>query len=171
MSFIELAKNRYSVRKFSNRPIEKEKLDTILAVGNLAPTAKNMQPQRIYVLQSDGAIAELDSLTPCRYGANTVLLFTYNVDEEWQNPFENNIRSGVQDVSIVATHIMLAAKEQGLDTCWCDYFPNSKLEDAFYLPKNEKAVLLMPIGYADESAKPSQFHNSKKDIDQIVKYL
>lgn len=171
MGFIDLAKKRYSVRKFSDKPVESEKLDTILEAGNLAPTAKNLQPQRIYVLQSEEALAKLDILTHCRYGAKTVLIFTYNSDEDWKNPLEEGIHSGIEDVSIVATHIMLAATEQGLDTCWCNYFANSKLEELFELPENEKSVLIMPIGYADENVKPAPGHEQKKELSDVVKYL
>ena len=169
--FFELAKKRYSVRKFSDKPIEKEKLNRVLEVGNLAPTAKNQQPHRIYVIQSEKSLAKLKELTHCGYGAKTVLLFTYNTDETWKNPLEEGINSGVEDVSIVATHIMFEATELGLSTCWCNYFPNSKLEETFNIPKNEKSVLIMPIGYADENSNPSPLHTKKKELYQIVKYL
>ena len=171
MDFMELAKKRYAVRKFTDKQVEKEKLEAVLNAGNTAPTAKNLQPQRIYVLKSEEALAKLDTLTHCRYGAPVVLMFTYNTDEDWKNPLEENIHSGIEDVSIVATHIMLAAAEQGLDTCWCNYFSNSKLEQTFELPENEKSVLIMPIGYADEKSKPAPGHNEKKDISETVKYL
>lgn len=171
MDFMELAKKRYSVRKFSDRTVEKEKIEQILEASNIAPTAKNQQPQRIYVLQSEETLAKLDSLTHCRYGAGTVLLFTYKADEDWQNPLEEGIHSGVEDVSIVATHVMLKATELGLGTCWCNYFANSKLEELFELSENEKSVLIMPVGYADESAKPAPGHETKKDINEIIKYL
>lgn len=52
MAFMDLAKYRYSVRKFSDKPIEKEKLDAILEAGRIAPTGHNYQPYRVYVLQS-----------------------------------------------------------------------------------------------------------------------
>ena len=171
MNFMELAKKRYAVRSFCDIQVEKEKLDAILETGNIAPTAKNLQPQRIYVLQSEEALTKLDTLTHCRYGARTVLLFTYNADEEWKNPLEEGIHSGVEDVSIVATYIMLAAAEQGLNTCWCNYFSNNKLEEIFGLPASEKAVLIMPVGYADESAKPAPGHEQKRDISETVRYL
>ena len=171
MEFMELAKKRFAVRKFSDRPIEKEKLDAVLAAGNLAPTAKNLQPQRIYVLRSEEALAKLDTLTHCRYGANTVLLFAYNTEEDWKNPLEEGIHSGVEDVSIVATHVMLAAAEAGLATCWCNYFSNTKLETLFDLPANEKSVLIMPIGYADEAAKPAPTHETKKELSETVKVI
>ena len=171
MTFTELAKQRYSVRKFSEKPLEQGKLELVLEAANLAPTAKNIQPQRIYVLQSEDALAKLDTLTHCRYGAGTVLLFTYNADEDWKNPLEENVHSGVEDVSIAATHAMLQACELGLSTCWCNYFANSKLEEIFEIPQNEKSVLIMPIGYANESAKSTPMHEQKKPVSDMVKYL
>ena len=171
MEFLELVKERYSVRDFKEVKVEKEKLDKVLLAGNLAPTAKNLQPQRIYVIESDDGIKKVDELTHCRYKAKTVLLFTYDKDEEWKNSFEEGVHSGVEDVSIVATHMMLMAKDMGLDTCWCNAFPNTKAEELFNIPKNERVVLLMPIGYASDSAKPSPMHTAKKDIGMVVRYL
>ena len=171
MNFIELSKKRFTVRKFSDVAVEKEKLDKMLEAGNTAPTAKNFQPQRIYILQSKEALAKLDTLTPCRYGAGTVLLFTYNADEEWKNPKQEGIHSGVEDVSIVATHIMLQAAELGVDTTWINFFGNAELEKAFELPENEHSVLLMPVGYRAEGTEPFPDHEQKKDLAEIVKYL
>ncbi len=171
MDFKELAEKRYSVRKFSSKEIESEKLNKILQIGNLAPTAKNQQPQRIYVIKSDAGIKKLRELTSCVYGASTVLLFTYNTDEEWQNPLEDGVHSGVEDVSITATYIMLAAEEQGLGTCYCNYFSNSLIEREFNIPKNEKSVILMPIGYKAKDSEPSSRHEESKALDEIVKYI
>jgi nitroreductase len=171
MDFMELAKKRYSVRKFSDKPVEKEKLDKILEAGNIAPTAKNQQPQRVYVLQSENALKKINELMPCVYGATTVLIFTYNKDEEWRNPFEAEIHSGVEDVSIAATHVMLRATELGLGTCWCNYYPYTKVEKAFNIPDNEKSVLVMPVGYPAEDAKPAPLHDACKDLSKTVHYL
>ena len=63
-TFLELAKERYSVRKFTNQPVEQEKLDMILEAGNIASTAWNYQPQRIYVLRSEDAVAKARMLSP-----------------------------------------------------------------------------------------------------------
>ena len=170
MEFIELAKKRYSVRKYANKPIEREKLNLVLEAARVAPTAKNLQPQRIYVIQSAEGLAKVDALTPCRFGAPTVLLFTNNTDEEWNNPLETSVRAGVEDVSIVATHAMLEAEDLGLGTCWVNYFPNTELEKAFGLPKNERSVLLMPIGYPASDAAPGPNHAASKKTDEFVKY-
>lgn len=171
MNFMDLAKKRFSVRKYSDRQVEKDKLDQVLEAVLVAPTAKNQQPQKIYVLQSKESLAKLDELTHCRYGAQTVLLFAYNEDEDWKNPNEAGVHSGVQDVSIAATHVMLRATELDLDTTWCNMFANSKLEETFKLPKNEKSVLIMPIGYKAEDSVPAPMHEQTKSLDTIVKYL
>lgn len=171
MTFKELADKRFTVRKFIEKAVEKEKLNIILEAGNIAPTAKNQQPQKIYVLQSEEALAKLAEVTPCGYGAKTVLLFAYDIQKDWQNPLEEGIHSGIEDVSITATYIMLQAAELGLSTCWVNFFANSQLEKAFNLPETERAVLIMPIGYAPEGTKPFPAHNEKKSITDIVKYL
>ena len=171
MTFMELAQARYSVRKFADKPVESEKLTAVLEAANIAPTAKNIQPQRIYVLQSEEALKKVDDLTPCRFGAPVVLLFAYDADEEWQNPLESGVHSGVEDASIVATHAMLEAADLELGTCWVNYFPNSKVEEAFNLPKNERVVLFLTLGYPAPDATPAPLHDKNKDVESFVKYL
>lgn len=171
MDFMDLAQARFSVREYSDRPVEKEKLERILEAGRMAPTAKNQQPQKIYVLQSEDALKKLSTLTHCAYGAKTVLLFTYNQEQDWKNPLEDGVHSGVEDVSIVATYIMLQAIELGVYTTWCNYFSNSELEKAFQLPENEKSVLIMPVGYKADNAEPAPAHTASKESNEIVCYL
>ena len=170
-TFMELAKERFSVRRFSPQAVEAEKLQQVLEAGNIAPTAKNLQPQRIYVLQSEEALAKVDALTPCRNGAPVVLLFAYNTAKEWTNPLEEGIHSGVEDVSIVATHCMLEATELGLGSLWVNYFPNTQMEQAFGLPESERSVLIMPIGYKAEDCPMNPTHNERKPLSATVKYL
>ena len=71
---MELAEARYSVRKFTDKPVEKEKLDAILRAGQIAPTAGNYQAQRVCVVQSPEGMETLRTLTKCHYGA----LSTFN---------------------------------------------------------------------------------------------
>ena len=71
MEFKEVIRKRYSCKKYSKKKVEEEKLAAILEAGRLAPTAKNLQEQHVYVLQSEEALAKLDKITPCRYGAST----------------------------------------------------------------------------------------------------
>ncbi|MBR1852596.1 MAG: nitroreductase family protein [Lachnospiraceae bacterium] len=172
MDFLELVKGRYSVRKFTDKQVEQEKLDKILEAGNVAPTAVNYQPQKIYVLQSKEALEKARSVCPCTYDAPTVLLFAYDDDKDWDNPKQAGIHSGQQDVSIVATHIMLEAWELGIASCWVNLFPNDEAAKAFGLPENEKVVLMMPLGYAAGDAKPvEKWHFGYKAISETVSYL
>ncbi len=171
MNFTELAKKRFSVRKYSDKKVDQETLTKILESALLAPTAKNLQPEKIYVLQSAESLEKLDALTHCRYGAQTVLLFTYDNNEDWKNPLEDGVHSGVEDASIAATHVMLQAAELGVDTTWCNMFANTKLEEAFNLPVNEKSVLIMPIGYRADDAAPAPMHEKTKALEEVVQYL
>lgn len=171
MTFAEMADARFTVRKFSAKPVEDEKLRRVLEVAEKAPTAKNMQSPRVYVLKSEAALAKAKELTPCTYGASTVLVFAYNKDEAFKYPQEENRNSGAEDCSIVATHVMYAALEEGLATCWVNMITPSAVKKAFALPENEEVVLLMDIGYADEKAKPAPMHTKKKPLDEVVKVL
>ncbi len=67
MNFLELAKNRFSERFFSDKQIEKEKLDLILEAGRIVPTACNYQPQRFYVISSEVGLEKLKTVTPFHY--------------------------------------------------------------------------------------------------------
>lgn len=171
MTFEEMAKKRYSVKKFSDRPVEEEKLQKILQTAGLAPTAKNEQSIRIYILKSEDALTKVRDLTPCTYGAPVVLLFSYEESEAYKYPEEEDRNSGAEDCSIVATHVMFEALEQGLGTCWVNRFTPKKAEEVFALPKTEHAVLLMDLGYAAEGNKPLPNHDHKKPLDEIVKEL
>jgi len=84
MNFLELIEKRYSVRNYSDKPLEQEKLDIILEAGRLAPTAVNEQPQRIFVLKSEEALSKVRSI--CRYAFNApvVLLVCYDKNVSWK---------------------------------------------------------------------------------------
>lgn len=171
MEFEKVIRERYSVRKYSEKAVEDEKLQAVFEAGNIAPTGRNSQPQRIYVLKSEEALLKIRSLTRCAFNAPVVLLFAYDEEEQWHNPLEEGITSGQQDVSIVACHMMLKAWDLGLGTCWVNYFPNSEVHDAFGLSEKEKAVLLMPLGYPADDSVPAPMHSAAKEISQTVFHL
>ena len=77
----------------------------------------------------------------------------------------------MEDVSIVATHMMLAAWELGIGSCWVNYFAPSGIVKAFNLPDNEQLVLLLPLGYAAEGATPAPLHDAYHDLKEMVQYL
>ena len=168
MELEEVIKNRFSCRKFSDRLVEKEKIDKILEVGRIAPTAKNYQPVKIYVIQSEEAINKLDKATMCRYGAKTVLLICGDKETAF---CDGEYSSYEMDASIVTTHMMLEATNIGVDNIWIRLFDGEMLRKEFNLPDNLIPVCLLPIGYKKEECKPSHLHEKRKNVEEIVDYL
>lgn len=171
MTFEEMAKTRYSVKKYDGKPVEEEKLNRILQTALLAPTAKDSQAFRIYVLKSSDALEKVKNLTPCTYGAPVVLLFTYEDTESYEYPETPGSTSGPEDCSIVATHVMFAALEQGLGTCWVNRFTPKAAAEAFHLPATEHPVLFMDLGYAAADAKPLPPHTKKRPASELIREL
>ena len=170
MEFKEVIKNRYSCKKYSDRPVEQEKLNAILEAGRLAPTAKNLQEQHIYVIQSPEALAKVDGATPCRYGAPVVLAVAWNKENVFVYPGGQR-DSGAEDATIVATHMILAAADEGVESCWVNNFDPGKLAAALGLPENEEILMLMDLGYAAEGAGPLANHSKRKPLSETVTCL
>ena len=170
MEFRQVVKNRYSCKKYSDRQVEPQKLAPILEAGRLAPTAKNLQEQKVYVLQSADALAKIDTVTPCRYGAPTVLVVAFDKKNVFTYPGGKR-DSGVEDATIVATHMILAAASEGVDSCWVNFFDPDELAAELGLPANEEILMVMDLGYAAEGAGPLPNHASRKPIQETVSYL
>lgn len=170
MEFSEVIKNRYSCKKFGDKKVDKEKLDAILEAGRVAPTAKNLQEQHIYVVQSESGLEIIDKVTPCRYNAPTVLIVAYNKNNVFTYPGEKR-DSGIGDAAIVATHMMLAAYNEGVDSCRINFFNPDELAKAFNLPDDEEVLMLLDLGIANKDAAPHPNHNSRKSLTDTVKYI
>ena len=170
MDFSEVIKNRYSCKKFSDVEVKKEKLDKILEAGRVAPTAKNLQEQHIYVVQSEKGLAAIDKVTPCRYHAPMVLVVAYNKNNVFTYPGGKR-DSGIEDASIVATHMMLAAYNEGVDSCWINFFNPDELAQILNLPENEEILMLLDLGIAAEGTRPLPNHNSRKEVSETISYI
>ena len=170
MDFSEVIKNRYSCKKFSGKEVEKEKLAKILEAGRVAPTAKNLQEQHIYVVQSEKGLAAIDKVTPCRYHAPVVLVVAYNKNNVFTYPGEKR-NSGMEDASIVATHMMLAAYNEGIDSCWINFFNPDELAQALNLPEEEEILMLLDLGTAAEGTGALPNHSSRKELAETVTYM
>ena len=168
MSFLELACERYSCRKFSDKKIEQDKIDNILEAGRVAPTAVNYQPQRIFVLQSKESLEKLKTVTQYHFNAPLAFLICYDNTVSWKNPF-TNFDEGVVDASIVATHMMLEITDLGLGSTWVGYFDSKIAQKTFNIADNIIPVAILPAGYPDK--EPSHLHNTRYELSQTVKYL
>lgn len=169
MSFEDLLKERYSVRNFSDRPLEKEKLNKILEAGRLAPTAVNEQPQRIYVLKSQEALCKVRSI--CRYAFNApvVLLICYDKNVSWKaDKYGDDFDAGEMNASIVTTFMMMEATELGIGTLWVRGYHTQDVIEAFELPENIVPVCMLDLGYPAENSKPSPKHFSRLPLKDTV---
>ncbi len=170
MEFTNLVSQRYSCKKYDGRPVSEESLKSILEAGRLAPTAKNLQEQKIYVVRSEEGLAKIDKITPCRYGAATVLVVAFDKTNVFTYPGGKR-DSGIEDASIVATHMMLAACNAGVDSCWINNFDPDKAHEILGLPENEEVLMLMDLGYAAEGTGPLPNHGKRKDLTETVQYM
>ena len=172
MELEKVIKERYSVRKYQNKLIEEEKLTKILEAGRLAPTAKNSQPQRIYVIREEQNRQKLKELTPMTYDAPVILMICIDLNEVCRMKIEENYHTGEMDASIVTTHMMLEAWNLGLGSVWVRYFNSDELQKAFALPDNIKPICLLPIGYPALDSTPNEkLHFARKDLTAEVTYL
>lgn len=167
MEFEEIIRKRTSVRKFSNQKIEQEKLNKILESGRLAPTAKDNQPIKIYVVNSDEGLKKIDKASRCRYGAQTILIVCGDKDEAYH---KGDYTTYEMDSCIVGTHMMLEATNLGVDNIWVESFEENVLREEFHIPNNLTPVLLMPLGYKTEDCPMNPLHDKRKALEEIIEY-
>lgn len=167
MDFLELAKERYSVRKMKPEKIQEEDLNKILEAARLSPTAKNMQRERLLVINTEEGIEKIKQCTSCDFGASTIIVISYEKDDE-QNESEFSKKYGLIDTGIVATHMCLEATNLGLGTTMVGLFDRELTKKIFNIPAKYQPELLLPIGYIDR--KPSILHERRKPIEELVKY-
>lgn len=165
--FINLCKERYSVRSFANIKVEDEKIEYILRAGQLAPTACNKQPIKIFMLKSDKALETLQKCKFSHFGETLAFIICYDKSACWVREFDQK-KSGEVDASIVATHMMLAAWNQGIGSTWIMHFIPDAVSCEFSLPENIIPVCILVMGYPSQNAAPSQSHNERKSIAEIV---
>lgn len=170
MEFIDVISGRYSCKRYDGAAVDRASLQAILEAGRLAPTAKNLQEHHVYVLESEEALAKVDAVTPCRYGAPTVLAVAYDTGDVYTYPGDRH-NSGIEDATIVATHMVLAAYDQGVDSCWINRFDPDALAASLGLPEGEAIVMLMDLGHAAEGVGPLRNHGSRKPLEETVSYL
>lgn len=169
MGFMELAKQRFSARKFETRKVEEEKLQRILEAGRIAPTAANRQPQRILVVQEEAGLEKLTKAANA-YGAPLVLIVCADQSVVWKRPFDGHDMVDI-DASIVTDHMMLEAADQGLGSVWICYFKPDVLRQEFNIPENLVPVNILAIGYnAGPVADPERHDEARLPLSKTVFY-
>ncbi len=168
MEFDKVIRERFSTRMFKTTQVEQEKIEKILEAGRLAPTAKNLQPQKIFVVKSEEGLEKIDRITPCRYQAPVCLVVCSDKEVAWSN---NEDSSYEMDATIVATHMILEATNIGVNSVWVKMFDKQKLSNELNLKENMIPICIIDLGYKEDNCNPSPMHEQRKDLTEIVEYI
>ena len=170
MDFNVLSAARYSLRKFSDRAVEPEKLALVLEAGRNAPTAHNFQPQRIFVLRSPEALEKADACMGSHFHPPVLVAVAYDPAVSWKRETDGKDHGEI-DAAIAATQMMLQAADLGLGTTYVGMFEPEKLLAAFPEMAGTMPIALLPLGYPAEGAHPARLHSDRRPVEALVKYL
>ena len=167
MDFLTLARERFSVLEYEHRGVEPEKLEKILDAALAAPTACNLQPQRILVIDTEEKRQKLGTAVPGGFFAPAAFLVCYDKRACWVRP-QDGKSSGEIDASIAATHMMLEATDLGLGSIWVMSWDAEKVKEIFALEAHIEPVALLIVGDKAANAKPRQGHFASKTREDIL---
>ncbi len=166
MDLLEIVKKRYSVRAYKPDSVEDDKLQQVLEASRLAPTAANRQPFHLIVIRTEGRETELRRI----YGASwftqaPIIICACGVpSQSWVRGDGKNYCD--VDVAIVMDHLILAAADLGLGTCWVGAFHPDAAREVLGLPDDVEPIAFTPLGYpADTPAS-----KKRKSLSEIVRY-
>ena len=172
MTILDVVKKRCSVREYSSQPVEKEKLDYVLEAARLAPSACNLQPWSFYVIQDAEMLKKIHSC----YGrewlqtAPVCIAIVGNHETSWKRKLYDNKDHCDIDIAITTDHLILAATEVGLGTCWICNFDSVRCKEILQLSDSEEVIALTPIGYpAKENVWETTVKNRKK-VEEVIFY-
>jgi len=164
MEFLELIKKRYSVRAYKADPVEQEKIDKILEAANLAPTAANRQPFKILVIHTENRKEEMKQIYRRDWfsQAPIVLGICSIPDKAWVRRDGKNYAD--IDATIVMDHIILAATDLGLGTCWIGAFDPDAAKRILKLEEGWEPIAFTPLGYPEAQ----EVKKVRKNLNELV---
>jgi nitroreductase len=167
MDFLELARKRYSVRAYKKTPVEYEKLEKVLEAARLAPTACNLQPFKLIVIQTKGREGELLRIynQPWFVEAPIVICACGIPSRSWRRKDGKNYCD--IDVTIAMDHLILAATELGLGTCWIGAFNVEEACKALQLQEDIEPIVFTPLGYPNDQPRDA----NRKPIVELVRFV
>lgn len=164
-----MAEARYSVRDYTDRKVEQDKLGKILEAAHVAPTAANKQPVRLIVVQEDEGLEKIGKAANI-YGAPLAIIVCSDHTKAWTRPFDQKKTTDI-DATILTDHMMMEAAELGLGSVWICYFKPDVIRQEFQLPDTLEPVNILAIGYANGSpADPKRHVTQRIPLDELVYY-
>lgn len=172
MDFLSLVSNRYSIRGYdSSKKVERETLLRILEAGRMAPSAANRQPWTFVVVQSTEKRQEIVQAYPALWltEAPVILIVKGRKSEAW-NRKSDQYKAIETDLTIAMDHMILAATNEGLGTCWIAAFDEKTLREILKLSEDEVVFAITPLGYPAENRVITR-PKSRKALEEIVEWL
>jgi len=173
-SFLQLVQSRRSIRKYQNRPVEREKILQCIEAARLAPSAENVQPWRFIVLDDLKVIQQFSDqvfsgiYSPTRFAAAApiiiVILAKLDIITNRIGKQIQGIHFYLLDIGIAGEHFVLQAQELGLGTCWIGWFNIRKARKYLNIPRTYKIVSLISMGYPEARPLKPQNRQLLKDI-------
>lgn len=169
MTFLELAKKRYSVRKYTDQAVSENYMQQILEAGRVAPTAANKQPYHIIAVRSEEGLSKI-SKTGNVYGAPLAFIVCAKDHESWVRPFDGKNLADV-DATIVTNHMMMQAAQLELGSLWVCYFDPSVIKKEFALPDGLEPLHILGVGHPNEEPLSPERHNqTRKSTEKTVTF-
>ncbi len=166
MEYFDLISARYSVRAYKPDPVEDEKLHQVLNAARLAPTADNRQPFKIIVIHTQGKEAELRKIYNREWFTQAPLILCACGVPRLSWVRRDQRRYLDVDVAIVMDHLILAATDLGLGTCWIAAFNAAAARQVLGLPEEIEPLIFTPLGYPADLPRPKE----RKALEELVKY-
>ncbi len=170
MSFLELAKKRFSLRNYKPDMVSDEDLNYVLEAGRIAPSAVNYQPWKFLVVIEKKNLEKVYELYHREWfrQAPVVIILFADHSKAWKRA-DGKDHADI-DVAIAADHMTLAATDRGLGTCWICNFDKQKTVEFFNLPEHLEPVVFLPLGYPDTETDSERHKEKRKPMDDIVWY-
>ncbi|MHB9133788.1 MAG: nitroreductase family protein [Armatimonadota bacterium] len=165
MYFYDLVNARFSIRGYREQPVPRDKIIRILEAARLAPSAANRQPWHFFVVQDAGTRKAMFPNERQVWIANApVVLLACSVPEQaWVRSYDEKNHADI-DIGITMEHIVLAATEEGLATCWICAFDPQVVRTVLNLPEGMEPVAATPLGYAAADPLP----RNRKPLEELV---
>ena len=172
MTFLDLARRRHSVRASRPDPLPDDALATVLEAARVAPTAANRQPFRVIVIHTAGREADLRRIYDRGWfvEAPIVLCVCAVRDEAWRRTMYDGRSHADIDAAIVMDHMVLAAADLGLGTCWIAAFDPEAAREVLGVPPEGEPMLFTPLGYPADDPRAADRHLQRRALEELVRY-
>jgi nitroreductase len=165
MEFQTVIRTRRSIRGYRPDPVPEEILQRVLAAARVAPTAANRQPFQLIVVTEAATRARLKEVydRDWFWTAPMIIVGCVEPAEAWQRA--DGFNAAQVDISIVMDHIILAATDEGLGTCWICHFDEPRLKQILGIPNHVRAIAMTPLGFPAVGPRPFQ----RKPLEDLVR--